>query len=64
MHESSTTLWPKQGAVLVIENVGNLVCPSLFDLGEAKRVVIISSATNSQGMEEWYEWISQLPANH
>jgi hydrogenase nickel incorporation protein HypB len=26
----------------MIENVGNLVCPSLFDLGEDKRVVIIS----------------------
>ena len=29
-------------SVLMIENVGNLVCPSLFDLGEAKRIVIIS----------------------
>lgn len=29
-------------AVLIIENVGNLVCPSMFDLGESKRVVIIS----------------------
>ncbi len=29
-------------SVLFIENVGNLVCPSLFDLGEAKRVVVIS----------------------
>jgi len=29
-------------ALLLIENVGNLVCPALFDLGEAKRVVIIS----------------------
>lgn len=28
--------------ILMIENVGNLVCPSLFDLGEAKRIVIIS----------------------
>jgi hydrogenase nickel incorporation protein HypB len=28
--------------VLFIENVGNLVCPSLFDLGESTRVVIIS----------------------
>ncbi len=32
----------KDHSVLVIENVGNLVCPSLFDLGESKRVVIIS----------------------
>lgn len=27
---------------LMIENVGNLVCPALFDLGETKRVVIMS----------------------
>ncbi|HVF60516.1 MAG TPA: hydrogenase nickel incorporation protein HypB [Thermoanaerobaculia bacterium] len=28
------------GSVLVVENVGNLVCPALFDLGEHARVVI------------------------
>ena len=33
----------QDNSVLVIENVGNLVCPSLFDLGEAARVVIIST---------------------
>ena len=32
---------PRDG-VLFIENVGNLVCPAGFDLGEAKRVVVIS----------------------
>ena len=32
----------KDNSLLLIENVGNLVCPSLFDLGEAYRVVIIS----------------------
>lgn len=32
----------KDKNILFIENVGNLVCPSLFDLGETKRVVIIS----------------------
>jgi len=35
-------LHPDQDSLLFIENVGNLVCPSLFDLGESKRVVIIS----------------------
>ena len=30
------------GSVLLIENVGNLVCPALFDLGEQARVVIVS----------------------
>lgn len=33
---------PKEGATIFIENVGNLVCPAMFDLGEAKKVVIIS----------------------
>lgn len=32
----------KNDSVLFIENVGNLVCPALFDLGEKKRVVVIS----------------------
>ncbi|GHT29503.1 hydrogenase accessory protein HypB [Bacteroidia bacterium] len=36
-------LEPKEGAVLFIENVGNLVCPALFDLGEAHKVVIVST---------------------
>jgi hydrogenase nickel incorporation protein HypB len=35
-------LKPSPGAVLFIENVGNLVCPALFDLGEAKRIAILS----------------------
>lgn len=30
------------GGLLFIENVGNLVCPALFDLGEAAKVVIAS----------------------
>jgi len=36
-----TELDPR-GGVLFIENVGNLVCPALFDLGETARVVIAS----------------------
>ena len=36
---------PASGAdVLFIENVGNLVCPALFDLGERLRVVVTSPA--------------------
>jgi len=31
---------PPSGSVVVIENVGNLVCPALFDLGEAAKVVL------------------------
>ncbi|MEZ5954741.1 MAG: hydrogenase nickel incorporation protein HypB [Hyphomonas sp.] len=31
-----------EGGILFIENVGNLVCPAGFDLGEARRVVLAS----------------------
>jgi hydrogenase nickel incorporation protein HypB len=31
-----------QGSLLLIENVGNLVCPAAFDLGEACKVAILS----------------------
>ncbi len=33
-------LKPPPGAVVLIENVGNLVCPALFDLGERAKIVI------------------------
>lgn len=35
-------LQPVQDSLLFIENVGNLVCPSAFDLGEAHKVVVLS----------------------
>ena len=35
-------LAPAFGSVVMIENVGNLVCPALFDLGERAKVAIIS----------------------
>lgn len=35
-------LAPPDGTLLMIENVGNLVCPSAFDLGEAHKVVVLS----------------------
>lgn len=33
---------PHENGVLFIENVGNLVCPAMFDLGEKERVVVMS----------------------
>ena len=33
---------PADGSLVFVENVGNLVCPALFDLGEAARVVVVS----------------------
>jgi hydrogenase nickel incorporation protein HypB len=35
-------LAPEENSLLAIENVGNLVCPSSFDLGEAHKVVVLS----------------------
>ncbi len=35
-------LEPEQGSLVLIENVGNLVCPALFDLGEEAKVAILS----------------------
>ncbi|MBO2459970.1 hydrogenase nickel incorporation protein HypB [Actinomadura violacea] len=35
-------LAPPDGATVFVENVGNLVCPALFDLGERARVVLMS----------------------
>ncbi|MFN2562512.1 MAG: hydrogenase nickel incorporation protein HypB [Jatrophihabitans sp.] len=111
-------LAPGPGSLLFIENVGNLVCPALFDLGEGARVVVISvtegddkplkyphmfaaadvvvvnktdlldyvefdvdrcaanarlvnprlrvfpvSATKGDGLDRWYEWLTNAPSS-
>ncbi|WP_409410872.1 hydrogenase nickel incorporation protein HypB [Bradyrhizobium sp. sBnM-33] len=35
-------LRPPSGSIVMIENVGNLVCPAMFDLGEHARIVVLS----------------------
>ena len=42
VNQAIMKLNPEFNSFLMIENVGNLVCPSLFDLGESHRVVIMS----------------------
>ncbi len=42
IRQACEKLVPEEHSVLFIENVGNLVCPAMFDLGEKERVVIIS----------------------
>jgi hydrogenase nickel incorporation protein HypB len=42
VHRALHALDPAAGSLLFIENVGNLVCPALFDLGEQSKVVVIS----------------------
>ncbi len=42
INKAAKSLEIKDNSILLIENVGNLVCPAMFDLGESKRVVIVS----------------------
>ncbi|MEZ5031396.1 MAG: hydrogenase nickel incorporation protein HypB [Saprospiraceae bacterium] len=42
VHAAIKHVKPAQDSLLFIENVGNLVCPAMFDLGESARVIIIS----------------------
>lgn len=42
VHRALHDLDPAEGSLLFVENVGNLVCPALFDLGETAKVVVIS----------------------
>jgi hydrogenase nickel incorporation protein HypB len=35
-------LKPAPGSVVMIENVGNLICPAMFDLGEWAKIVMLS----------------------
>ena len=42
VHKALCDLSWKQASVLFIENVGNLVCPAVYDLGQALNVVTLS----------------------
>ena len=42
IHDARHHMPVPAGGILFIENVGNLVCPAEFDLGEAHKVVILS----------------------
>ena len=42
VHHALSSLDLEERSLLFIENVGNLVCPAMFDLGESLRVVVIS----------------------
>lgn len=41
--EAARALNPAPDSLLLIENVGNLVCPAMFDLGEAMKIAVIST---------------------
>jgi len=40
--EGLAALAPERGSVVFVENVGNLVCPALFDVGEREKIVVMS----------------------
>ncbi len=43
VHEALQRMDLSQFDILIIENVGNLVCPANYDLGEALKVVVLST---------------------
>ncbi len=42
IEHAASDLALKEGSILFVENVGNLVCPADFDLGESYKVVLLS----------------------
>jgi hydrogenase nickel incorporation protein HypB len=42
VHRALHDLDPPEDSLLFVENIGNLVCPALFDIGEHGKVVVIS----------------------
>lgn len=48
---------PKEKSLIFIENVGNLVCPSSFDLGESMKLVISSIP---EGDDKPFKYISMF----
>jgi len=56
---SVAELGVRPGSFIFIENVGNLICPSEFDLGEAYKVVI---ASVPEGDDKPYKYLSMYRA--
>jgi hydrogenase nickel incorporation protein HypB len=53
VRDACRTLASPAGTVTLIENVGNLVCPALFDLGESAKVVVASVAEGDDKPEKY-----------
>jgi hydrogenase nickel incorporation protein HypB len=56
VHHALHELNPPSGSLLIIENVGNLICPALFDLGEQAKAVI-SSVTEGEDKPLKYPYV-------
>ncbi len=57
--ECLSTLQPEPDSILFIENVGNLICPSSFDLGETTKLVI---ASVPEGDDKPYKYVPMFEA--
>ncbi len=53
VHHAVQHLDPEAGSLLLVENVGNLVCPALFDIGEAAKVVVLSTPEGDDKPEKY-----------
>jgi hydrogenase nickel incorporation protein HypB len=59
IRESVMDLAISEGALLLVENVGNLICPSAFDLGESLKIVI---ASVPEGHDKPFKYTSMFEA--
>ncbi len=53
VNKAAKQLEPEHRSVLIIENVGNLICPSMFDLGEKIRIAIFSVTEGDDKPEKY-----------
>lgn len=60
--EAAQTLIPENPDLLFIENIGNLVCPAAYDLGEAWRVTVFSAAEGSDKPRKYPKMFLQSDA--
>lgn len=59
IHSGIHSLEPQPGSLLFIENVGNLVCPALFDLGENYRITMMSVTDGADKPEKYPHMFSE-----
>jgi len=52
---------PDANSILFIENVGNLVCPAMFDLGEYRRILV---ASVTEGIDKPLKYPNMFETSH
>ena len=57
LREAVKVLKPESGSLILIENVGNLVCPAAFDLGDTLRLLV---ASVPEGHDKPYKYVSMF----